>query len=59
MTGGVVYMHKWHIRAAQKISRKYVCLLKNSSPNRNHGKTKPNKKKEFFFKRIWDVGFPV
>jgi hypothetical protein len=39
------------------LKKAVVYILENSSPNRNHGKTKPNKNGVFLM--IWDVGFPV
>jgi hypothetical protein len=57
MTGGVVYMHKCHIRAAQKYQgNMYVSLRTRAQIGIME---KQNKKKEFYFLRIWDVGFPV
>jgi hypothetical protein len=57
MTDGVVYMHKWHIRAAQKYQRNMYVSLRTQAQIGVMEKQKQTKK--VFFLRIWDVGFPV
>jgi hypothetical protein len=55
MTDGVVYMHKWHLRAAQKYQGNMYVSLRTRAQIRIM--EKQNKKRSFFL--IWDVGFPV
>jgi hypothetical protein len=58
MTGGVVYMHQWHIRVAQKYQGNMYVSLRTRAQIGIMEKQNQTKK-EFYFFRIWDVGFPV
>jgi hypothetical protein len=58
MTGGVVYMHKWHIRAAQKYQGNMYVSLRTRAQIGIMEKQNQTKKRVFFIKGFGMLAFP-